>query len=97
MLALTQQATDVIRGIVDAEEDAPAGAGLRIAAADSTEDSVDLDLSFVAGPEEGDDAVEENGVRVYLDAEAAALLDDKVLDAHEHDDHVHLELGERSS
>jgi Fe-S cluster assembly iron-binding protein IscA len=95
MLALTQQATDVIRGIVDAEENAPPAAGLRIAAADATEDSVDLDLSFVDGPAEGDDAVEENGVHVYLDAEASALLDDKVLDAHEHDDHVHFEIGEQ--
>ena len=95
MLALTEQAADVIRSMLMSDEDAPAEAGLRIDIGDQSEEGVDLDLSFVPGPEEGDDTLTEQGVNVHLSPEASALLDDKILDAHEHDDHVHFEIGEQ--
>jgi Fe-S cluster assembly iron-binding protein IscA len=97
MLAVTQGAADVIRGIVENEDDVPADAGLRIDTGETSEEGVDLDLSFVEGPEEGDSAVKQDGVNIYLSSDASVLLSDKVLDAHEHGDHVHFELGEQES
>jgi iron-sulfur cluster assembly protein len=96
VLALTEQAAEVIRTIVAGEQEAPAEAGLRIDVGEQSEEGVDLDLQFVPGPEEGDDTITEQGVNVHLSPEAASLLDDKVLDAHEHDDHVHFEIGEQA-
>jgi Fe-S cluster assembly iron-binding protein IscA len=95
VLALTEQAAEVIRTIVSGEDDAPVEAGLRIDVGEQSEEGVDLDLSFVAGPHDGDDTITEQGVNVHLSPEASSLLDDKVLDAHEHDDHVHFEIGEQ--
>lgn len=40
-----------------------------------------LQLSVVALPAKDDEVIQEQGVRVFLEPEAAALLDDKVLDA----------------
>jgi Fe-S cluster assembly iron-binding protein IscA len=95
MLALTQEAAEVIRGMVEDEEDVPAEAGLRIDTGETTDDGVDLDLAFVPGPAEGDATVQQDGVNVYLSSEAAEMLSDKVLDAHEHGDHVHFEIGDQ--
>jgi Fe-S cluster assembly iron-binding protein IscA len=48
-----------------------------------------------AAPAEGDQVVDEDGTRVFLEPAAASLLDDKVLDAEKHDDHFHFSLGEQ--
>ena len=78
MLILTERATVVIRSIAE-QPDVPETAGLRIAA------SADGDQAFsavpTAGPADGDQVVENEGARVFLDAEAAMRLDDQVLDA----------------
>jgi Fe-S cluster assembly iron-binding protein IscA len=97
VLAVTQGAADVIRNIVAAEEDVPPDAGLRIDTGEVSDEGVDLDLAFVEGPEEGDSAVVQDGVNVYLSSDASALLADKILDAHEHGDHVHFEIGEQGA
>jgi iron-sulfur cluster assembly protein len=94
MLTLTDSAKDAVRQMVEAEA-APDGSGLRIAAASSDGASPSLSLDFAATPEEGDTVVEEGGARVFLDEMAASVLDDKVLDATEHDDHVHLTIHDQ--
>ena len=76
MLAVTDNAATAIRDITSQQE-VPMGAGLRIAA-DSYEGS--LTLSLVAEPYEGDQVVDSSGARVFLDALAAEMLDDKELD-----------------
>jgi iron-sulfur cluster assembly protein len=76
MLAVTDNAATAIRDITSQQE-VPAGAGLRIAA-DTFEGS--LTLSLVAEPYEGDQVVDTAGARVFLDALAAEMLDDKELD-----------------
>lgn len=76
MLTMTDNAADVVQKIVEqtvAEEQA----GLRI----SQEADESLALTPAAASEPGDQVVEENGARVFLDEGAAAALDDKVLDA----------------
>jgi iron-sulfur cluster assembly protein len=89
MLAMTDSAKDAVRQMVDAQ-DAPEGSGLRIAAEATEGPEAALAIDLATEPEAGDMVVEEDGARVFLDEAAASLLDDKVLDATEHDDHVHL-------
>jgi iron-sulfur cluster assembly protein len=83
MLVLTERATVVIRSISE-QPDVPDSAGLRIAAGG------DSDRSFsavpTAEPADGDQVIEADGARVFLDAEAATRLDDQVLDAVVDDD-----------
>ncbi len=82
MLAISEDAAAAIRGIVESEG-VPAGAGLRITREETTDAAgnarTDLRLSVVAGPREGDEVLEAE--RVFVDPGAAALLDDKLLDA----------------
>ncbi len=78
MLAVTDNAANAIRDITSAQE-APDGAGLRIAADQSAAGS--LTLSVVTEPSLGDQIVDASGARVFLDTEAAEMLDDKELDA----------------
>jgi iron-sulfur cluster assembly protein len=42
---------------------------------------MNLQFSVVALPAEDDEVIEEQGARLFLEPEAASLLDDKVLDA----------------
>jgi iron-sulfur cluster assembly protein len=85
LLAISEDAAAAIRGIVGASG-VPEGAGLRITREVNTDaggqSRIDLRLSVVVAPEEGDEVLEEE--RVFVDPDAAELLDDKLLDA----DHV---------
>jgi iron-sulfur cluster assembly protein len=76
MLSVTDNAATAIRDITS-QEAVPPGAGLRIAA---DENGGSLTLSLVAEPYEGDQVLDSAGARLFLDAEAALLLDDKELD-----------------
>jgi iron-sulfur cluster assembly protein len=82
VLAISEDAAAAIKGIVGAEG-VPEGAGLRITREESTDAGgnarTDLRLSVVAGPREGDQVMEAE--RVFVDPDAAELLDDKLLDA----------------
>jgi Fe-S cluster assembly iron-binding protein IscA len=91
MLALTDSAKDAVRQMVE-EQAAPQGSGLRIAAAPSEGPDASLSIDLATEPSAGDTVVEDGGARVFLDEAAASMLDDKVLDATEHDDHVHLSV-----
>jgi len=77
MLTVTDNAAAVIRDIT-AQDEVPPGAGLRIST-DPTAGS--LTLSVTPQPEEGDQVVDASGARLFVDAEAAPLLEDKALDA----------------
>jgi Fe-S cluster assembly iron-binding protein IscA len=78
MLDLTDSATSVIRSIAERPE-SPDDAGLRVTA--GGENTGRLAVAAAAGPQEGDQVVEKEGARVFLDPQAAVILDDKVLDA----------------
>jgi iron-sulfur cluster assembly protein len=92
MLTLTETARDVVRDMLDGADAMDAG-GLRIAAEPSGEGEASLSLSVAEEPAEGDQVVEEDGARVFLEPAAASLLDDQVLDVERHDDHLHFSLG----
>lgn len=76
VLTLTSQASSQIRGLID-RPDLPDTTGLRIATDPA---SSALTLSLAAVPGEDDQILDDAGARVYLDAQAAQLLDDQVLD-----------------
>jgi iron-sulfur cluster assembly protein len=77
MLTLTDNAVTVIRDLT-AQPEVPDGAGLRIA----TDPSAGaLMLAVAAQPAQHDQVVDESGARIFLDPEAAEMLDNKALDA----------------
>lgn len=81
MLTLTDDARLAIQTLLS-PEDAPAEAGIRIAAAGAANDGAapDLALQMVAEPAPGDQVLDDHGARVYLDPTAAQALDHETLD-----------------
>ena len=79
MLTLTDNAAEVVAKITE-QNVAAEEAGLRISQS-GTADETRLALSPVDAPEPGDQTIVEGSARVFLDANAAMLLDDKLLDA----------------
>ena len=96
MLTLTPTAADVVRNLVEQSPD-PESGGLRIAASADTGEGFSLELSLVGEPEALDETVEQEGATVYLDPNAAALLDDKLLDAQVAEDHVTFVLRDETA
>jgi Fe-S cluster assembly iron-binding protein IscA len=78
VLTLTDEAVSALRELTT-QPGLPAQAGLRIAPQES--DAAGLALSLAEGPQAGDQVIEDAGVHVYVDSDAAAALDDKALDA----------------
>ncbi len=79
MLTLTENASSVVKTIVDQSGGNQEQGGLRI-----SQDAVDspaLHVIATEAPLPGDQVVEEHGARVFLEETAAETLDDKVLDA----------------
>lgn len=77
MLTLTPNATTEIRNIIDNPE-VPDGCGLRIA---NDPAAGGLTLTLAATPAEDDQVLDENGARVFLEPQAASMLDEMALDA----------------
>lgn len=75
MLALTENASTIVKQLVEQPE--VDVTGLRISGSLASE----LEVSAALQAEEDDQVVEQDGATVFLDAEAAADLADKVLDA----------------
>jgi Fe-S cluster assembly iron-binding protein IscA len=94
MLTLTESAKEMVRDMVSSG-DAPEGSGLRISAAHDEDGGPALSLELADEPTEGDQILDEDGTRVFLEPEAASLLDDKILDAERHDDHYHFRLDDQ--
>jgi Fe-S cluster assembly iron-binding protein IscA len=80
LLTLTDSAVEAVKHIVSSSEELTETGGLRLVA-EQTGMQANLELSVVPLPAEDDEVIEEQGARVFLEPEAAALLDDKVLDA----------------
>jgi iron-sulfur cluster assembly protein len=96
MLVMTEQAVEVIRGIVEDGELGPGG-GLRISATGESNGESALEFELAAAAQEGDEVVREGGAVVFLDERAAAILADKTLDVHAHGDHFHFSLDEQEA
>ena len=80
LLALTDSAVEAVKDLVSSSEDDSDTSGLRMVT-ERADAQANFRLSVVPLPAEDDQVIEEQGARVFLEPEAAALLDDKVLDA----------------
>jgi Fe-S cluster assembly iron-binding protein IscA len=80
LLALTENAVEAVKDIVSSAKEIPDTGGLRLVA-EREGAQANLQLSVVPLPAEDDEVVEAQGARVFLEPEAASLLEDKVLDA----------------
>lgn len=78
MLTLTENASTIVKDISQ-QPGLPETAGLRITSESPTDPT--FEVTAAEGAEPGDQVVEQAGATVYLDQQAAAMLDDKVLDA----------------
>ena len=79
LLALTDSAVEAVKDIVSSSE-VPETGGLRMVA-ERAGTRASFQLSIVRVPAEDDEVIDEQGARVFLEPDAASLLDDKVLDA----------------
>ena len=75
MLNLTEHAQTAVRTLTQ-DPQAPASAGLRIMPGNEG-----LELKLVAEPVPGDALIDDGGVRVFVEPQAAQLLDEQTLDA----------------
>ena len=77
MLAMTENARDAIKEV------APGGSGLRVFTSElpgvAGQQTFQVEVAATPSPE--DHVLDVDGANVFLDPRAAALLDDKVLDA----------------
>ena len=94
LLALTDRAVQAVKGIVSSTDEASETGGLRMVA-ERAGTQAKFDLSVVPLPAEDDEVIEEQGARVFLEPEAASLLDDKVLDASVEQDQVAFTIAEQ--
>ncbi|ANN19355.1 iron-sulfur cluster biosynthesis protein [Amycolatopsis orientalis] len=80
MLTVTEAAAEAITALT-AQEGSEDSSGLRFAMHSQQGDSPQLAVSVAPQPESGDRVLgADGGPKVFLEPEAAALLDDKVLD-----------------
>jgi iron-sulfur cluster assembly protein len=98
MLVLTETAAEVVKSVTSTPE-APEGAGLRIASSvQGAEEAGTLQLTAVPAPDDNDQVIEAAGARVFLEPQAAAYLQDKVLDAQvDEQGTAHFSLGVQAS
>jgi iron-sulfur cluster assembly protein len=91
MLTLSGPAVQAIR-ILTVKSGMPANSGLRISHQDA---AGSLELCMSPGPDSGDEIIEADGARVFLHAEAAAMLSGRELGAEISGDEVVFLINER--
>jgi iron-sulfur cluster assembly protein len=88
VLTLTDHAQAAVRTLTQ-DPQAPESAGLRI-----TPGNEGLELMVVAEPAPGDALIDDGGARVFVEPQAAQLLDEQTLDAQVEDGKVNFFLAE---
>jgi Fe-S cluster assembly iron-binding protein IscA len=89
MLELADNAVEEIRELAG-------DGGLRFVGRSGDDGDTYFDPSLADGPEDGDEVVERDGARVFLDAVAAEKLADQILEIESHGDHVHFNFASQS-
>ena len=87
MLTLTDHAQTAVRTLTQ-DPEAPESAGLRI-----TPGTEGLELMVVAEPVPGDVLIDDGGARVFVEPQAAQILDEQTLDAQVEDGQVNFFLA----
>ncbi len=82
MMTLTETAAEAVRGIVaNSQALSEETAGLRLFTETSPAGEPQMKVAAAKLPTEGDQVIEDGGARIFLEAELAAQLADKALDA----------------
>ncbi len=82
MLTLTKTASEAVRGIVANSPELPDDtAGLRLVGEQGSAGELQIKVNAVRAPAEGDQVIEEQAARVFLEGKLATELDDAILDA----------------
>jgi iron-sulfur cluster assembly protein len=95
LLALTDSAVQAVKEIVSSSDEASETGGLRLVA-ERAGTQANFQLRVVPLPAEDDEVIEEQGARIFLEPEAASLLDDKLLDASVQQDQVAFTIAEQT-
>lgn len=74
-----------------------AGIGAIRITAEEVDGDVELSIDDASEPTEGDEVVERDGARIYLDAVAADALADQVIGVHAHGDHFHFTFEDQEA
>ena len=85
VLELTDDAVKEIKELTES-------GGLRFVGKPIEDGGFEFEPSLADEPEDGDQVVEREGARVFLDALAAERLDDQILEISSHGDHVHFDF-----
>jgi len=94
MLAITQTAAEALDTIVASVPDAPESSGLRISPSTSGDGQPGFRLDLAVKPEPGDQVIDGPVHPVFVDAQIAEELEDKVLDAQIEGDRVGFMLAQ---
>jgi Fe-S cluster assembly iron-binding protein IscA len=96
MLTITPEASHAIRGILDAS-DAPDGTMFRISpqGQDGSTPGTGLSITVTDAPPPDDQIVEGEDVEVALEPTAAAMLEDKQLEADVIGDQINFSIGDQ--
>ena len=94
MLALTDNAVEAVKSIVSSSDEASETSGLRMVA-ERAGTQANFHLTVVPLPAEDDEVIDEHGARVFLEPEAASLLDEMVLDASVEQDQVAFTIADQ--
>ena len=86
MLQIADDAVDALKEL----------GAIRITAEEVGEE-LELSIANADGPDEGDEVVERDGARVFLDSVAAEVLADQVLGVDAHGDHFHFTFDDQST
>ena len=63
--------------------------------AEEVDGEVEISIDEASEPSDGDEVIERDDVRVFLDAAAAEVLNDQVLGVHSHGDHFHFSFEDQ--
>jgi iron-sulfur cluster assembly protein len=88
VLTITDRAAEALDTVVSSAPNTSDATGLRISRATGPDGEEGLALALTDGPAPEDAVVENDRVPVFLEPEAAVMLDDKVLDAEVQGDQV---------
>lgn len=77
--------------------DALAGLGAIRISGEEVDGEVELSIDDASEPAQGDEVIEREGARIFLDAVAAEALADQILGVHEHDDHLHFTFDDQDA
>ena len=89
LLAITAGAEEALAKLRDSVDDLPPEGGIRISQETDEEGDAGFTLELVESAEDDDVVLEGHALPVFVDPEAAELLDGTALDGEAHGDHVH--------